>query len=100
MTPGPDQGGIFGGNGPPRRYRGTPQPSPAGYAAPPGTGPEGETCGSCGHCVFRMFRGRRFYKCENAARKWDRTRASDVLLHSPSCAQWKPGKPRETSNFR
>jgi hypothetical protein len=99
VSPRPGQGGIFGGNETPRTYRGTPQPAPAGYASPPGTGPEGETCGSCRHCVYRVFRGRRFYKCENNARKWDRTRASDVLVHSPACKQWTAGKPRETGHF-
>jgi hypothetical protein len=35
---------------------------PRGYAAPPGTGPKGETCGSCAHYVRKQM-ARAYPKC-------------------------------------
>lgn len=35
---------------------------PKGYAAPPGTGPKGETCGSCAH-LYRNRLAKTYLKC-------------------------------------
>jgi hypothetical protein len=58
---------------------------PRGYAAPPGTGPAGETCGSCQHDSA----SRRYHKCLLNARLWGHTRRSDILARSPACAKWE-----------
>lgn len=58
---------------------------PRGYAAPPGTGPAGETCGSCQHDSA----GRRYHKCLLNAAAWSHTRRSDILARSPACAKWE-----------
>lgn len=58
---------------------------PRGYAATPGTGPKGETCGSCKH----ITPGRRWHKCELARHKWTGSRGTDVLVRAPACAKWE-----------
>ena len=64
-------------------------PEPAGYAAPPGTGPEGETCASCRHYVRREF-AKTYLKCGLNAAKWTGGRKTDVLARSPACRLWLP----------
>lgn len=59
---------------------------PRGYAAPPGTGPPGETCGSCEH----LARVRRFTKCD--LRAWTHTRRTDVLVRAAACQRWERAK--------
>jgi hypothetical protein len=66
---------------------------PWGYFAPPGTGPEGHTCGDCMH----IARFRRYAKCELARGKWTNGRASDVLSRSPACREWE-AQPIESDN--
>ena len=92
----PRQHGLFGGAVPARAYTDT--TPPAGYVAPPGTGPAGETCGSCAHCRYRKNRrGRHFYKCALAVAAWTGGRGSDVLLKSPACRRWQAGTPSPTT---
>lgn len=55
-----------------------------GYAAPPGTGPAGETCGSCEHIV----RGRKYRKCELIRAKWTHGPGTDILARAPACSKW------------
>ena len=78
-----------------------------GYAATPGSGPDGETCGGCGNCK-RFDKGKtKFNKCivikrrsfaEIAAegmrrgrsvtfRGW--SRATDIRLDAPACLHWR-----------
>lgn len=61
---------------------------PRGYAYHPGTGPEGETCGSCRFDE----KHRRWHKCghEFARRKHTSSRGSDILARAPACKYWEP----------
>lgn len=105
----PEQATIFGVPEPARPVRGVYRSSEpaAGYAAPPGTGPQGESCGSCTHCrvrtqVLGSRRGnrgkqRRFYKCGVMFPSWTTTRSSDVLAHSPACRRWEAGQPQPST---
>lgn len=68
-----------------------------GYAAQPGTGPEGETCGSCSHCRYRTGNARRFYKCALMLHAWSNCRGTDVLLSSAACRRWEAGTPRPST---
>lgn len=65
---------------------------PQGYAAPPGTGPRGETCSSCEFAI-RQQGGRKYYwKCRMLLRlrvKWTRGYGTDILLKSPACKHWQ-----------
>lgn len=58
------------------------------YAALPGTGPAGETCGSCanlsGHTMSRRYR-----KCALTRARWTGGPGSDVKVRSPACSKWK-----------
>ncbi|MGH8326882.1 MAG: hypothetical protein ACRET2_08985 [Steroidobacteraceae bacterium] len=62
--------------------------TPRGYAAPPGTGPAGETCGSCKHCG-RMRQAKRWIKCLLMRARWSHGRATDILARSPACSKWE-----------
>ena len=58
---------------------------PKGYAARPGTGPAGETCGTC----ERRVRFGRFSKCRLIKVLWTHSRRTDVLVRSPACRHWE-----------
>lgn len=58
-----------------------------GYAATPGSGPEGETCRSCAHSYFVSPNVKRFYKCRLTP--LTRGAASDIKIKSAACSQWK-----------
>ena len=64
-------------------------PIPAGHVAPPGSGPEGETCGSCEHvCPVRLAR-KTVYKCGKAKHRWTGGRATDIRLKDAACVAWE-----------
>lgn len=76
------------------QMRGKHYVQPKGYAAFPGTGPQGETCGSCKH----ICRQRRWAKCELVRGRWTGGRGSDVLVRAPACRRWeRPDGEREAS---
>jgi hypothetical protein len=64
-----------------------------GYAARPGTGPDGEKCKTCRH-IFgnKMGSGRVFWKCSLMKHCWTGGRGSDVLVNSPACGKWEKGQ--------
>lgn len=59
-----------------------------GYAMKPGTGPAGETCGSCAHLV-RKSMSKTYLKCGLARAIWTGGHGSDVLARSPACGKWE-----------
>lgn len=61
---------------------------PRGYYAKPGTGPAGETCGSCRHHVTIRY-SKRYHKCALARGKWTGGRASDILVRASACIGWE-----------
>jgi len=62
-----------------------------GYAAQPGTGPEGETCKTCEHKV-RLGRhgGKSFLKCKQREATWTNGEGTDILARTPACSKWAP----------
>lgn len=66
-------------------------PKPRGYAMRPGTGPAGETCGTCRHHVIHRH-AKAYHKCDLARAIWTGGRASDILVRSPACSSWKPSQ--------
>lgn len=70
--------------------RGKHYTQPKGYAAGPGTGPAGETCGSCEHVVrARSYsNSKRWLKCGLMQPAWTSGRGSDVLARMPACSKW------------
>ena len=76
---------------------GTPQkrktPKANGYAARPGSGPQGETCGTCQHLV-RVAGGNKSYrKCGFARAKWTHGPGSDIQSRAPACLMWQGEEP-------
>jgi len=69
-----------------RRLRGGTQAK--GYAAMPGTGPKGETCGSCDHLVRKRL-AKVYRKCGLMERHWTGGKGTDVLTTAPACRNWK-----------
>jgi hypothetical protein len=56
-----------------------------GYADFPGTGPEGESCGTCKHIVrFPKFR-----KCSLRRATWTHGYGTDILASAPACKKWE-----------
>lgn len=95
------QSDLFNGTSRARVYRNRqtgrrPEPQPAGHIAPPGTGPEGQTCATCTHCRMRRGRSKRFYKCGLAIAAWTHGRESDIRLSDPACRRFELGQPRES----
>lgn len=58
-----------------------------GHAARPGTGPEGETCGSCVHLERRKM-SKTYLKCGMTKATWTGGGASDVRAKDPACSKW------------
>ncbi len=60
---------------------------PRGYADRPGTGPAGETCGTC-RFSHRVGHGRH-PKCELTRAAWTHSRRTDILMRAPACRKWE-----------
>lgn len=60
---------------------------PRGYYAAPGSGPPGETCGSCKHARQHVW-SKAFYKCDRYPNP-TKSRRTDILLRSPACKGWE-----------
>lgn len=58
-----------------------------GMAGPPGTGPEGETCGTCANTVYVQY-AKRYYKCKLV--NYTSGPATDIRLKTPACRHWEP----------
>lgn len=58
------------------------------YAATPGTGPDGETCGSCRHLVRKQL-ANIYRKCGLCRPWWTGGGATDVKARSPACSRWE-----------
>lgn len=65
---------------------------PKGYAALPGSGPQGETCKTCQHYTHRRFAST-YRKCGLMRAHWTGGAGSDVKASSPACSRWE--KPKE-----
>jgi len=63
-----------------------------GHVAPPGTGPEGETCGSCQH-LYRNQMAKTYLKCGLNRAKWTGGLKTDVRARDQACRQWSAKEP-------
>lgn len=79
---------TIGGEVVTKEQRGKHYVEPRGYAWAPGTGPDGETCGTCKHHVTRHF-SKVYHKCELSRTKWTNGRATDILVRAPACKYWE-----------
>lgn len=71
------------------KARGKHYVAPRGGADRPGTGPEGETCGSCKHDVATGRTGKRFHKCALNRACWTHGAKSDIRTRWPACSKWE-----------
>lgn len=63
-------------------------PIPSGHFGVKGTGPAGETCGSCKHlCRNQLAKG--YLKCGLNRAKWTGGRKSDVRARDAACRHWE-----------
>lgn len=62
---------------------------PAGYFAPPGKGPAGETCRTCEFSALKGNVAGRYYKCWKNTSRHTGGRKTDILLKSPACIGWE-----------
>jgi hypothetical protein len=67
-------------------------PKPSGHAAQPGTGPKGETCGSCAW-LYRKRLGKTYRKCGLMEQHWTGGYGTDVRAKDPACSKWE--RPKE-----
>lgn len=63
---------------------------PRGYAARPGTGPEGETCKTCRHSYHGGTGRRRYPKCALTRACHRSSRRTDILMGAPACEKFQP----------
>lgn len=59
-----------------------------GYAAPPGTGPGNETCGSCQHHVRVDYHNKGYHKCALCSEQWTHGPGSDIRVRAAACRFW------------
>ena len=66
-----------------------PQPYPPrkGHAADPGTGPDGQTCGTCDHYTRRKHT-RTHLKCWLMKEHWTNGPGTDIRAKDPACRLW------------
>lgn len=58
-----------------------------GHAAPPGTGPTGETCKTCQHLIRKQM-SKTYLKCGLMRAKWTGGGGTDVRAGDPACRKW------------
>jgi hypothetical protein len=63
-----------------------------GHAMPPGTGPAGETCGSCRH-LYRNDMSKTYLKCELMRAIWTGSYGTDVRARDAACKRWEKALP-------
>lgn len=56
-----------------------------GHCMPPGTGPQGQTCGTCKHIV----RFARYRKCGLCRSLWTGGPGTDILAEDAACSKWE-----------
>lgn len=59
-----------------------------GHAAVPGTGPNGETCGTCGNLV-RKEMASTYMKCGLMRDHWTGGYGTDVRVRDSACRRWE-----------
>lgn len=60
----------------------------SGHHMPPGTGPEGETCGTCRH-LFRNRMSKVYLKCLREEHRWTGGAKTDVRKRDAACGGWE-----------
>jgi hypothetical protein len=78
------------GSKPPLKRRNDGRPRKSGHAGVPGTGPVGETCGTCRHYrAINSRAGGSFRKCELMRSRWTKGPGSDIRKGDRACNRWE-----------
>lgn len=72
-----------------RRAMNRKAPAKGLHAAPMGTGPATETCGSCAH-LYRHAMAKPYLKCELCRPMWTGGGGTDVRAKDLACSKWTP----------
>lgn len=59
-----------------------------GYYLTPGSGPAGETCGTCKHHAVLQY-ANNYHKCLRVREGWTSGYGTDILVRSPACSGWE-----------
>jgi hypothetical protein len=61
------------------------------YSTPhcPGTGPLGETCGTCRHLDRVEHHDKHYLKCGLMSKLWSRGPGTDIRAKWPACKSWE-----------
>jgi len=57
------------------------------HAAEPGSGPPGETCGTCLN-LMRKHLSKTYLKCRRVHSRWTGGGGTDVRAKDPACSKW------------
>lgn len=72
------------------KKRGKHHVEPRGGADRPGTGPKGQTCGSCNHLVATgRSRRKTYYKCALTRGCWTHGPRTDIRVRWDACSKWE-----------
>lgn len=61
----------------------------------PGSGPEGQTCGTCRHKVSTGNGERRYLKCALMRPSWTHGPGTDIRARWPACSHWETAESEE-----
>jgi hypothetical protein len=64
-----------------------------GYFGDPGRGPDGERCGTCGHCIGIRGNTKNYYKC--GLLKPTSGEGTDIRLKTAACQHWLRNRPQK-----
>ena len=56
---------------------------------PPGSGPKGESCGTCARARCLPYHGKNYWKCWYMRHTWTHGLGTDIRLKDPACKLWK-----------
>lgn len=62
--------------------------SARGHVARPGSGPAGESCGTCRH-LCRIKHAKTYLKCGLVRHAWTASPKTDIRAKSPACQLWE-----------
>ncbi len=54
-----------------------------------GSGPAGETCGSCRFCVHVQWQAGWYFKCEKIKPNWSHGAGTDIRKKWAACKEWQ-----------
>lgn len=64
-------------------------PKRTGHAAPPGTGPTGESCKTCRFYCRVKYHDKTWLKCGLQEHRWSHCGATDIRASDPACRCWE-----------